>query len=158
MLDLINKLLEPDLGNDPDWATQELYHSLMYLVHLTDDEQSKLIYHRILYAVGNNHMGTYYPIVTDALPILLKVAFEHQHEIVRNCALEVITDLYLSFVSEIMGVASDYTEDELDTLVANEVESHLEQFQALLDNPAESDRNKALVKDIVAHIMKEASR
>jgi hypothetical protein len=55
-------------------------------------------YHRILYAVRNNHAGTLYPIVCEAVPVLL-LAARIGRPVVREVALDVLYDL-LSFETD----------------------------------------------------------
>lgn len=48
----------------------------------------------VLFAIGNDHCGSYYPAVLGALGFLLEIALTGQNHIARNCAINILIDLY----------------------------------------------------------------
>ncbi len=56
-------------------------------------------YDRVLYALGNNHAGTYYPVLIAALPVLESLV-RGQAPWPQRCALCILDDLYASFQPE----------------------------------------------------------
>ena len=52
------------------------------------------VYDDVLFAIGNNHAGTYYPAVYKAIGFIMQVALEGTNEISRNCAINILIDLY----------------------------------------------------------------
>src|SRR6478609_8661989 len=56
-------------------------------------------YHRVLFALGNNHAGTYFPVVVPAIPFLGEI-LTSEHVAPRLRALDVLIDLVASFEPE----------------------------------------------------------
>jgi hypothetical protein len=56
-------------------------------------------YRRVLFAIGNDHKGSYYPAALCAVPLLVRVAATCPGW-PRYLALEVLTDLLISFGPE----------------------------------------------------------
>jgi len=52
------------------------------------------ISHDVLSAIGNDHGGTYYPVVCEALPFIFQVALFGNHLVARNSAINILIDLY----------------------------------------------------------------
>ena len=48
----------------------------------------------VIDSIGNNHAGSYYPAVRDALPLIVHVALQGNHAVSRNCAINILIDLY----------------------------------------------------------------
>jgi len=48
----------------------------------------------VMFAIGNDHSGTYYPAVCEALPFIIQVAIFGNHLVARNCAINILIDLY----------------------------------------------------------------
>lgn len=59
-------------------------------------DAAALAYNAFLFAVGNNHAGTYFPVVIEALPFLEEIIREGS-AVARNAALDVLIDLVGSF-------------------------------------------------------------
>lgn len=53
----------------------------------------------VLSSIGNNHRGTYYLPVKDALPFIIQIALNGDNIVSRNCAIDILIDL-CSFSSE----------------------------------------------------------
>lgn len=51
----------------------EIANSLLAVIAAADEETSSRAYHRLLYAVGNNHAGTYFPVILPVLPFLCEI-------------------------------------------------------------------------------------
>jgi hypothetical protein len=56
-------------------------------------------YHNVLYALGNNHAGTYYPVALAALPFLAEI-LEGGGPWARIATLDILVDLIGSFEPE----------------------------------------------------------
>ena len=48
----------------------------------------------VLDSIGNNHNGTYYPVVREALPFIMEVALNGNNKFSRGYAVNVLDDLY----------------------------------------------------------------
>jgi hypothetical protein len=59
-------------------------------------DEAALAYNAFLFAVGNNHAGTYFPVVIDTLPFLEKIIRDGS-VVARNATLDALIDLVGSF-------------------------------------------------------------
>jgi len=58
----------------PEWNTPDTVpRAIARLVTVTDDKTSTDVYHAVLYAFGNNHAGTVYPVAIPAIPFLRSI-------------------------------------------------------------------------------------
>ncbi len=85
----------------PEWnGPHSLSIALTSVAHVCDKESSSRAYNALLYAIGNNHAGTYYPVVLAIIPrideILLAGKAWPQHTV-----LEVLIDLCSCFQPEL---------------------------------------------------------
>ncbi len=85
---------QPD-GNAPDAVPAAL--RALGLAH--DAASSLEAYDRFLWAIGNNHAGTYHPVVLAALPALHEI-LRNGHPWARHAALQSLIDLDGPFVPE----------------------------------------------------------
>ena len=80
----------------PHWnARDEVPSALRALADTTKSDDSTA-YHRLLYAVGNNHSGTYFPVVLPTIPFIGQI-LEQAQLAARLRALDVLVDLVGSF-------------------------------------------------------------
>ena len=134
--------------NGPEYfSPAEVVESLCQLVLLTEDHLRQTVYDRVLFAIGNNHAGTYYPVIREALDFILEVAVEGASEVARNCALDILTDLYLSFVPD-TGMSTKFTAAGLKEFVEKRIKSYEPFFLEILRTEKESERNLKLIKGI----------
>jgi hypothetical protein len=96
------------------------------------------VYNDVLSAIGNNHAGTYYPVALEALPFILKVALYGNHEISRNCAINILNELFF-FTSEDGDL-------ELDKRIKIEIANHKENF---IELSHVDEKNSELLNDFV---------
>jgi hypothetical protein len=78
--------------NDPDTVSVALAHG----INAHNEESSWAAYDRLLYAVGNNHAGTYFPVVLAVFPSL-EVILRDGTPWPRHTVLQVLIDLFSSF-------------------------------------------------------------
>jgi hypothetical protein len=64
-----------------------------------DDDEGYSAYHNMLYALGNNHAGLYFPVAVHAVPFLGEIMREGT-PYASHVALNVLYDLTVSFVPE----------------------------------------------------------
>ena len=62
-------------------------------------EAAKRSYHAFLYAIGNNHAGSYYPVVLDTVPFLASM-LDSSNPWARATVLDILIDLVGSFGPE----------------------------------------------------------
>ena len=48
----------------------------------------------VMFAIGNDHSGTYYPVIRSALPFIIQIALSGNHVVSKNCAINILIDLY----------------------------------------------------------------
>ena len=146
------ELINWEKYNGPkNYKWEEVPNSLLSLLELSEEKDNEPFYHWFLFVIGNNHRGTYYPVIIEVLPIIMEILFVNNKEVVRNCILEILTDLYMSFGPEL----GEYKELDGATIlkwVADEVIVNQDNFKRLLENQEESKRNKELLKGIVKEI------
>jgi hypothetical protein len=104
----------------PDWnIPDEVPRSLRALAASDSRQTADAAYHRLLYSVGNNHAGTYYPVIVPVLPFLGQILTEG-NDWARLATLDVLIDLLISFEPEAgyeAGAASGEDEHALRRLV-----------------------------------------
>jgi len=84
----------------PDWNTPStLAEALARMALVTNEVEAERAHHDVLYAVGNNHAGTYYPVVLEAIPFLAAIVREGECW-PTHAALETLIDLFGSFWPE----------------------------------------------------------
>ena len=54
----------------------------------------------VLNAIGNNHRGSYYPAIKEALPFIMEVALNGNNEFCRNNAIHILDLFCFTFSSE----------------------------------------------------------
>lgn len=90
-----------DTYDQPAWNTsQSIIDALTSLMTVTDAQSSTSAYHNVLYAVGNNHAGTYYPVLIAVMPFLEQMAVEGT-DWPQRAALSILDDLLASFSPEL---------------------------------------------------------
>src|SRR5262245_44878520 len=107
-------------------------------------------YHQVLYAFGNNHAGTYYPVALVAVPFLLEIA-AHGGPWARVGALDILVDLTGSFepeagcevVTDRHGVARP-THMQMLTVV-----SRCRAVLVRIASSAASSHERALARDVI---------
>lgn len=139
-----------DAFHGPEYySPDKVVNSLLSLVRLRGEADKWPVYNAVLSGIGNNHAGTYYPAVLKALPLLLLLLRNCDHELVRNCTFEIITELYCSFGPE-TGTFKDLTGTELSDFVRTNIR------HVILDNVwEESERNMILINELLAYFSAE---
>ena len=99
MLDTIDTIDWKALAQPKENRGDEVPKALRALSAATTEEAANRAYDRVLYAVGNNHAGTYFPVVVAAIPFLGEV-LEYGAAPARIGTLDVLIDLMTSFEPE----------------------------------------------------------
>lgn len=89
-----------DLELRPSWSGEgEVVRALRALAEAASETAGQTAYSRVLFALGNNHAGTYYPVVLAALPFLAEILRDGGLQArLRTC--DVLIDLLASFAPE----------------------------------------------------------
>ena len=80
----------------PSWNAPDEVPSALRALADTTKSDSSTAYHRLLYAVGNNHSGTYFPVALPTIPFIGQI-LERAQLAARLRALDVLIDLLGSF-------------------------------------------------------------
>jgi hypothetical protein len=84
----------------PNWnKPDEVPMSLRSLASCSSEEEADKAYHRYLYAVGNNHAGSYFPVVLSTISFLGEILRDGS-ELSRKATLDAHIDLLGSFGPE----------------------------------------------------------
>lgn len=109
--------------------------------------EGDLAYHRVLYAVGNNHAGTLFPAVIDAIPSLAETAASDAHVEARRCALEILIDVALFTSDRDFGLIEvDGARADLETWVRRRCRAAAQRVRALLTDAALASSAKAFLE------------
>lgn len=92
---------DPSAFSEPEWnrpdSISEAFDSTL---RASDATSSSAAYNRLLYALGNNHAGTYYSVALGVLPVMQRVLLDGNPWAQRTI-LEALIDLCGSFVPEL---------------------------------------------------------
>ncbi|MGD8914939.1 MAG: hypothetical protein PVJ68_19720 [Candidatus Thiodiazotropha sp.] len=97
--------------NGPTMYDAQVVSPALYsLMDLTDSNQAEEVGNKLIYALGNDHAGVYYPVVLKALDFLITIEKNTDSTACRTCALAVLNDLYY-FEPDIEGYEGCTAED-----------------------------------------------
>jgi len=137
-----------------DWASysgpdefnpDEVSKALVKLLLIEDENDAWSTYNKVLFSIGNNHRGTYYSVAKEAIKYILLTAISGEREVARNCALNILVDLYGSFWPEPDNPI-------LMKSVLSTIEDNKEVFIRIAENEAESERNRSLTRILLEDI------
>ncbi len=92
------------------------------LMELDNSERAEEVGNKLVYAIGNDHAGTYYPVVLKALDYIIAIGKSTQNKACKTCALAILNDLYY-FEPNVEGY-SDCTADELKDFVKDKLKPY----------------------------------
>src|SRR3954470_3243470 len=99
MLERLNKIAWPALAQPLGNHADAIPKALAFLATCDSHDEAIRAYHRVLYALGNDHAGTYCPAVLEAIPFLGEIVECGPHA-AREAALDALIDLVGSFGPE----------------------------------------------------------
>ena len=70
---------------------------------------------KVLFAVGNNHAGTYYPAILEAADILIEIEQKSEVPASRKCARAILNDLY--YFSPEVGTYTGHSAEHIESFV-----------------------------------------
>jgi hypothetical protein len=84
----------------PEWNTiASVAEAMLAIASASNQQQASEAYDRLLYAIGNSHAGTYFPVALTALPKLASVLSDGSSW-AQLATLNVLIELTGSFVPE----------------------------------------------------------
>lgn len=153
MLDTVDQIESSTRQRPPDARSGEVAAALRALAFATSDGAAEDAYHRVLFAVGNDHRGSYFPIVLDAVPFLGEILVGGTR-CVRARTLDLLIDLVGSFGPDPDVVVQDGVRPEdLPAVLHERVEGLRPTLQILVaDSSAPDVQNLALqLVDCLTH-------
>lgn len=83
--------------SQPPWNHQDTIPSVLrQLADLHDTERSNQVYNAVLFALGNNHRGTLWPVAIAMIPFLVEI-LEHGPAAAAACAAEILHNVLLFY-------------------------------------------------------------
>jgi len=157
MLERLNEIawsaLAQPRGNDPDAIPM----ALASLANSDSRDEALRAYHRVLYAIGNDHAGTYYPAVLETIPFLGEIV-DGGSDAAREGALDALIDLVGSFCPdpgfETVTTPQASTSD-LKALVLLSVRELRALVQVAATSSSEQSRSGQLARDLLALLDEE---
>jgi len=139
----------------PTWNLPDTVpSSLVVLASCASEATSRDAYNRVLYALGNNHAGTYYPVVLSALPFLGKI-LECGGNWARIAALDILIDLSASFEPEPgfeIVTTSSGEPMELSNLLRERTADLRGVVRKIAAGGAAGDRERALAMELLNYL------
>jgi hypothetical protein len=99
LLDALSKVEWGSLPQPSDNAPDAVPKALLALADATDKESAWRAYDNLLNATGNNHAGTYHPIIILAVPVLAEIV-ENGANWPSFAAMNTLIDLFVTFEPE----------------------------------------------------------
>ena len=120
----------------------------------TDFISNAMIDCKVRFAIGNDHRGTYYPVIREALPFIIEVALYGNHVVARTCAINALIDLY-GFEAE-GSFNPEGDADELSEFVKKTIKDMVVEHRENFSKFAVDDiRNRFLIEDLFKHVDKQ---
>ena len=139
----------------PSWnAPDEVPRALARLAGLVPGDEASRAYHGFLYAIGNDHAGTYYPVVLQTLPFLESI-LDYAYDLPRQTTLDILVDLIGSFCPEpeYLLVEDDAgAKVQLRLLVRDSVRGMSPTIAALLENQSCGGRTRDLAVELLSRL------
>lgn len=103
----------------------ELVEALIDLASFDQSRARHGLDNKVLFAVGNNHAGTYYPAILEAADILIEI--EHNSEVPesRKCARAVLADLY--YFSAEVGTYAGHSAEQIESFVRSRLKHYADE-------------------------------
>jgi len=154
--------------NTVDWWNYEDFPSKLKALALADQESKDGIVQikgvegdlllnakiagDVFRVIENNQCGSYCQVAKDALPFIIEIALFGNHVVARNCAINILIDLYYSCPSIDISNDSEIT-------VKGEIRDTISKNKANFMKFADDDkRNISLIHDSLMSIIDEGCR
>lgn len=154
MLETVGSVDWPGLPQ-PHWnSSHEVPLALLTLIHVQSEKDKREAYNHVLFALGNNHAGTYYPVVLSAIPFLGEM-LGHNKPLVREAALDTLLDLVASFGPEPCFETIQQTPGihvPLKAALREAVASLLPQIGACISAAPMNSRERGLIAELMQEL------
>lgn len=99
LLEAVDQVSWASYGGSEYYSPSEPPLAFRKLVSAQNESDATSAYNKMLFAIGNNHAGSYYPAARPAVPLLVQAAVVLSGWS-RSTAVEILTDLTISFQPE----------------------------------------------------------
>jgi len=101
----------------------------------------------VKFSVGNDHSGSYYPAVRMALPFIIHVSLFGNHLVARNCAINILIDLYYHCPD---CTGTDVDPEELQKFLRGTIKKTIvENAENFRQFAIENEGNDSLIKSLL---------
>jgi hypothetical protein len=135
----------------PEWnKSGDIAHAFDLVLAANDATSSQNAYNQIMFAIGNNHAGTYYPVIVPALPFMAEI-MNNENLWARATVTSALADLY-GFEPEFERPnyhTTDKLREELYSIVQNTIPNFRDALERLAANNEIASRDaRELLQDI----------
>ncbi len=138
-------------GGQDHFNSNNVETAFKRMIYLDEESLLEEVQNDFLFAIGNNHRGTYYPVTLQAIEFIIFIALDSESEISRYAALEILILVYCTFSAE----NDNYkilTRKEIENIVDKKIESFKNRFKERLADKSESERNKETLLELLESI------
>ena len=159
MLDTLSDVAWSALPQPP-WNNHQtsVPNALRQLAELDDAAGANEIYNQVLFALGNNHRGTIWPVAIAAIPFLVEIV-EGGPAAAAHCAAEVLYEVLLFYPDEgfetVLG--SDGSVVPLREAILGEVLKFRSRLERIARAPESPPALVGEVSDLIEHIDERSS-
>lgn len=108
------------------YAPNKLIDALIDLNEFDESNARHGLDNKVLFAVGNNHAGTYYPAILEAADLLVEIYEHSDSEDARKCAYAILSDLYY-FCPE-LGTYNKHSYEEIEQFVKDKLKPYADEI------------------------------
>jgi hypothetical protein len=102
----------------------------------------------VMYAIGNNHSGTYYPVIRKALPFIIQLALLGNHMVSRNCSINILIDLYYFYPEDDSNELFEFVRKTISDVIRK----NREEFSKFA---VDNKKNSSLIESLISIIDEE---
>ena len=108
-----------------DYRPGDLVEALIDLANFDQSRARQGLESRVLFAVGNDHAGTYYPAILEAADILIEIEQKSEVPESRKCARAVLNTLYY-FTADV-GTHVGHSVEQIESFVRGRLETYADE-------------------------------
>jgi hypothetical protein len=154
MLEMLDRFNWAEIPQPAGNSLSEVPDALRAVMQAANEKDAEIAYHRLLFAVGNDHCGTYCPVVLPVIPFLGEV-LRGGSSIARETTLDVLFDLVCSFSPEpeFETVFSPSGQEmPLQAALLNAVAELKPQISACASSAVSSSRESSLARELLSEL------
>jgi hypothetical protein len=149
---MLENLLKVDWSelSQPEWNQPgAIPDALRELAAAADEDAARNSYNRVLFALGNNHAGTYYPAAVVAVPFLGEI-LEHGADWPRETVLDILIDYSSSFGPELGETnGSDGSAEQVEAAMRESIAKLRSVVEVIATSPDAPQRLRTLARELL---------